>query len=547
MVDKSILTPVSLWKDFVVERSFMESCISSFCFDGVETKNVYISGRTIGDSQVRIYCTVACPQNLAVKNFVIIVGDPSESINFELIKIFVNMGYGVLMPDLRGNDGVSEGNFTRYPQEIRYADYVFSQNDRYNVKDSVKNTCWYEWACVVRSTIVYAKSELNAVSIALVGVKEGADVCWMSLTENVDCFVDFFGAGWTAYKDIADRDNALLSSGKRMFVAGIDAESYAPYCNCPVIYFTATNSKDFSCEECSETVLRTKGDKFFVFSAGQALYLSKQSIFSCETFLKKYLKGDNVFMPEVSPSLEIVLKDGVVRFDFMTSELERVESFKLNISSGESDAYKKNWVLIYEGKDTSFAVNEKDFSDNVTAFLSVRYEGGAEFCSPITTKKIGNHPKKLMAPLFTGNKNDNTFISRAIESEVVAGLFYGDEGVVISEGPFGIKGAYSKNGLVSYKITEYGNLLENFNDIKFDLYCPSFVDFIVGIFCDENGKEVHYKYNIKIKGAKVWQNFCISFDDFKSDSGKSIKDNSTIYAFSFYSSGKFIVNNVLVY
>lgn len=525
----------------------MESCISSFCFDGVETKNVYISGRKVGDSQVRIYCTVACPQNFSVRNFVIIVGDPSERINFELIKIFVNMGYGVLMPDLRGNDGVSEGNFTRYPQEIRYADYVFSQNDRYNVKDSVKNTCWYEWACVVRSTIVYAKSELNAVSIALVGVKEGADVCWMSLSENVDCFVDFFGAGWTAYKDIADRDNALLSNEKRMFVAGIDAESYAPYCNYPVIYFTATNSKDFPCEECSETVLRTKGDKFFVFSAGQALYLSKQSIFSCETFLKKYLKGDNVFMPEVSPLLEIVLKDGVIRFDFITSDLERVESFKLNISSCESDAYKKNWVLIYEGKDTSFAVNEKEFSDNVTAFLTVRYEGGAEFCSPITTKKIGNHPKKLMVPLFTGNKNDNTFISRAIESEVVAGLFYGDEGVVISEGPFGIKGAYSKNGLVSYKITEYGNLLENFNDIKFDLYCSSFVEFIVGIFCDENGKEVHYKYNIKIKGAKVWQNFCISFDDFKSDSGKSIKDNSTIYAFSFYSSGKFIVNNVLVY
>ncbi len=547
MSENSILTPISLWKDFVVERSFMESCISSFCFDGVETKNIYFSGRSVGDSQVRIFCTVACPQNFPIRNFVVIVGDPSENINFELIKIFVSMGYGVIMPDLKGNDGVSEGNFTRYPQQINYADYVFSQNDKYSVKDNVKNTCWYEWASVVRYTVVYAKSELNAVSVALVGVKEGADVCWMSLNENVDCFVDFFGAGWTAYKDINDKDNALLSNEKRMFVAGIDAESYAPYCNCPIIYFTATNSKEFVCEDCSETILRTKGDKFFMFSAGQQLYLFKQSILSCETFLKKYLKGDNVFMPEASPSLEITLKDGFIRFDFVVGEIDRVESFKLNLSSGESEGYKKNWALVYEGKDEFFVVDEKEFSDTVTAFLTVKYISEAEFCSPIITKKIGNHPKKLMAPLFTGNKNDNTFISRAIESEVVAGLFYGDDGVIISEGPFNIKGAYSKNGLVTYKITEYNNLLDNFNSIKFDLYCPSFVEFIVGIFCDENGKEVHYKYNIKVKGAKVWQNFCIRFDDFRSDSGKSIKDNSTIYAFSFYSSGKFIVNNVLVY
>lgn len=543
----SILTPVSLWKDFVIDREFMESCISSFDFDGVTSKTLYFSGRRIKDNAVRIFCSVCYPTGQNCKNFIVMVGDPSESINFELIKTFVKFGYGVLMPDLKGNTGIAEDNFTRYPEEISYADYVNSEFKRNFIEDNVKNTPWYEWACVVRYSVEYVKSAFNAENVALFGVKQGANVCWMSLTENVKCFVDLFGAGWNGYKDLPEKEPTLLTDEQRKFVAGIDAESYAPYCNCPVMYLTATNSKEFDCEACSDTILRTKGDKFFVFSSGQQLYLSKQSITSCELFLKKYLSGDNDCMPKSSPTLEISLKDGLVKFEFGLSDSENVSEVKLFSSSGNSASFKKNWAVIYEGTKSVFYLEEKKFSDLVTCYLSVKYHSGAELCSPIMSMKLPSYPKKLIAPLFAGNKNDNTFIGRAIENEVLAGLFYADEGVEIIKGPFEIKGAFSKNGLITYKITDYKNLLDKLNDIKFDLYCSSFIEFIIGIFCDENGKEVHYKYKLKVKGAKVWQNFCLCFDDFKSDNGKSIKDNSKIYAFSFYSADKFILNNILVY
>jgi len=541
-INNYIYTPISLWNDFIIDCSFKESFISELDNGGIVYKDLYFSAGISENERVRVFATYACPINNN-GNTIILVGDPSESISLEKITLFAKMGYCVLMPDLQGKSELE--NFTKYPESISYANYCNASSILFNVKQTVKQTCWYEWASVVRYSIAFCASTLKAKRIGLVGIKKGSDVCYMSCTKDIDCFVSMFGAGWQMFKDedkFVEVQN--LTDEQRMFIAGIEAESYAKYINCPVLFLAPTNNAEFDFERSVDTLARLEGDAYCDFTPRMHNYLDYQSLNECKLFLKKHLDKQEIDLYS-SPELTITNKETSITISVKYDRIEEIEKCLLYYSNASVDVYKRNWNLSSSEISDIYHIDGKPLSDYVSVFVRVLYKNGVSVCSPVVVKKINAGIVKRVNPLYAGRKNENSFACLKPEN-IVSGLFFNEKetGVEIVNGPFNINGAYCQGGLVSYKIGEISSLLTASDMIKFDIFSEKYNDFTVSLLVDE-GENKEYKVCESFKGAKIWQNFCENLSEFKDETGRSIKDYSKIFAICFYSEEEFLITNLL--
>ena len=149
----TILSPVMVWRDFNSDLPLRESVTNDETFDNIIYSDVYFSGRQTADgSRVRIYALYARSKEMSKKSCkagILILPDADKTVDLELVNIYVRQGYAVLMVDYRG---VWEGveNYTHYPNEISYANYINAKDEMDHVRTTANQTCWYEWVAVAK-------------------------------------------------------------------------------------------------------------------------------------------------------------------------------------------------------------------------------------------------------------------------------------------------------------------------------------------------------------------------------------------------------------
>jgi len=546
-VNNIIYTPISLWADFTITEDFKESYISEFSCDNITYKNLYFSGRKIDKEEVRIYATIAIPLKNNGK-VIVVSGEPSKFINVDVLTMFANMGYVVIMPDLYG---LSEDNhFTIYPSVVSYANYSVCKNQLLKVETSVKETCWYEWASVIRYCIGFAKNVLKAERVGLYGIKTGADIAWTCIDNNVDCFISLQGAGWQIFNSTRSySDPYTFTDEQRKFVAGIEAESYAPYVKCPVLFLAPTNSIIFDSELAMDTLARLSKKSYCDFSPRMRYYLDSASLNSCKLFFEKHLCNKDINLYS-SPEITISVKDDVTTFNVEYDTVEDIESLEFYFSTHVSEVFGRDWQLLSKEILFKYTIDTSKISNSVSTFVRVKYKNGYTTSSPITTKSLPElKNKKLINVLYSGRSQTHTFACLKPLSVMGQDFFKEKEvGVEIKQGAFGLYGAYCKSGLINYSIGASSPHLNSSFMIKFDFYSEKYNNFTVSLLtCEgEDGVLKEYKISNSVKGARVWNNFCESLVDFKDENGKSIKDFSSIYAITFYSDEEFLISNLLV-
>lgn len=548
MKDNNILyTPISLWADFTIYEDFKESYISEFSCDNITYKSLYFSGRKVDKEEVRVYAMVAIPSKNN-GNVIVVSGEPSKPINLDVLSLFAQKGYVVIMPDLGGLS--EESHYTIYPASISYANYSQSQNNLLRVESSVKETCWYEWSAIIRYSIIFAKNILKAKNIGLYGIKTGANVGWISIDKNVDCFVALQGAGWQIFNSNRNYSDATsFSDEQTKFIAGIQAESYAPYVKCPVLYLAPTNSSSFDCELAMDTLARLSKKSYCDFSPRMRYYLDSSCLNSCLLFFEKHLCEVEINLYS-SPEITISVKEDLTTFTIDFDTQEDIVELELYYSTHIPEVFGRNWVLLSKELLEKYTIPTTILSNNISTFVRVKYKNGYSTSSPITTKSLPNlKNKKLINVLYSGRDNNSTFACLTPLSVIAQDYFKEKEvGVEIKKGAFGINGAYCKSGLINYSIGISAPHLNSSFVVKFDFYSEKYNNFIVSILtCEgESGVLKEYKLSNTVKGAKVWNNFCETLLDFKDENGKSIKDFSSIYAITFYSDEEFLISNLLV-
>jgi hypothetical protein len=181
-----------------------------------------------------------------------------------------------------------------------------------------------------------------------------------------------------------------MNDERYRWLGGVDAHVYAQYCNCPVLYLTATNSADYDCERGVDTLSRVneKISCSFNYTPRLCQTIDKKSADDVALFLKKYITkagsaSDRLYFPE-SPSLSLALaEDGRTVFaKIMLSESDKLKNLTVYLSEGIYDPSKRNWCQMSAVKANStpeckyFKLPLGGGSNFVHAFAVADYKNG---------------------------------------------------------------------------------------------------------------------------------------------------------------------------
>lgn len=592
-INGNLLSPQMLWKDFNVSMPSNPTYLSSDIFEGIETQSLYFSGRMVNRERVRIYGLLArkkIPVKGKPKGALLILPDCTNTVSYELVQEYAQLGYTVLMIDYRGAYPDTT-NFTQYTKEIEYANYLNRGRHLDYVDVTAKETCWYEWVSCARLAISFLQEQPNVSKIGILGIKEGANVAFMTAgcDNRVDCLVPLFGSGWRAYKGVL-RSSGLdidIDEERMRFLAGVEVQAYAPNVTCPVFYMTSTNSPDYDFDRSADTLVRIgenasdeKSAKtgssrlnkncFVNYAPRLKNYLDEYCRKDIELFLGKYLKDDNTYFP-AEPKLELSVipisdkleikggsKDSsVIGYELHCdvkaefNERARFKSVSVFISEGVENYAFRDWNEMIPIK--SKIESERKFyyvlngnSSFVNVFVRVEYRNGVTISTLPVVKKIDFLKKRGNKLLYSTESGLSSFTINEPKQNLELGLFVKTVGMLEIAEDAGVKGLTSDYGLVTYKVNKTFLSLNEFSIFMVDVYAKEFsnIKFTL-ITAKSNGETREHVALYSVSGAEVWQNILLKVTDFKSENGKSIKDYSLVSSLKIEFDGNVLFNNFL--
>ncbi len=567
-VNTIIYSPQMLWKDFESDLPLMETVISEEPFSSGFIRSVKFLGRDTGKGRVSIYGVYAFNKpngKRQPKGTLLIIQDLYEPINYELINMYFKQGYNVLTVDY---GGIGDGeNYTSYPSNVDFATFENCEFTLNKVKETAKETCWYEWVAVMKYALSYLKIQDGVGKIGVLGIKNGSNIGWMLCgTDNrVDCFVSLFGAGWRAYKGkfkYSVDDDIEKDPERIRFLAGVEVQAYAQSVVCPVLFQTATNSPDFDMDRSVDTLLRVHSDdieasgclRYNCYAPRLRSVLDKSCMRNVDLFLAKYLLDFKIAIP-FEPKLTFDVKGNEVnaKLSINYTDTKRTKRVSVYVSEGCLNPAYRDWNMMTELKsptetEKNFVYKIKGNAEFLVCFGLVEYKNGITVCSKIQYKKIDKVVSRANKLVYSAKDKLSSFSVFDVKKYSSAGLYFCDEDYILTvQGPNEITGVSSKYGLISYKVNPNFLNLDDSSLVKMDVYCEDDTELdLVFMAGDDKGNETEYFAKIAISGAKVWQNIMVKATDFKSFVGRPIKDYSSVCAFRIEAETRCIFNNILM-
>ncbi len=556
----TILTPVAIWRDFLIEGAPNARVIEQKKSGGITFTDLKIDGRPTKDGRVSIYARFVkkgqddCPAILFLSDF----GKSDDAVVEDLAK----KGYAVLNVDIAGK-AQNKMLFTEYPESISYANYENVKDELYSIKEDAKNSCWYEWTAVAKYAIAYLRETEKIIKVGGLGIGEVATVMWqVAGTDNsLDAVCFALNAGWNTYRGrfkFAGEVEPQFSDDIYKYIAGIDSQTYAMHVEKPILMLSATNSNVYDLDRVYDTVSRASESKF------KAVHYSVRHIDSINLvgyenaliFFKGFLMGKCV--EELCDEIEIkcVIEDKKVIFEANPGNKDKVKNISLYVSEQIVDPALRSWQKITDFKKNNdegyvFEYLPYHASGLVTAFVEVCYESGFTICSSVVSKKFA--PEEIK----TGYKSNIIYSSRYKNAE---NLFlplrdFDEQGriyltdkkfVKVRKGGYGIEGMGCKRGLLTFKINADKDKPNEDGILMFDAHSKTDVALNVKLIVDYFGVRTEYTSTVKVFGGDVWHNFKLARTKFKTAEGMNLKSYDKVCAIAFDSDdGEFLINNAL--
>ncbi len=546
-----ILTPVTLWQDFDDTLPLKEAILKTLPFGNVDFNYLYFSGRQTETGRVRIFAYYA-KQKGDSHGSILILPDSKDTVDQELVMHFANLGYDVLCVDYRG-ESEDTSEFTKYPSDVEYANFNKCDRSFHFVDNSAKETCWYEWVSVARYAVSFLKSKNPNNKVGVLGVKQGANVLWQlsAMDKRVDASTFLFGGGWLAYKNLfkLEGNNIEIDDERAKFLAGIEAQSYAQFVTSPVMFLTTTNCDEFDSERAMDTISRLDeaSDCYVNLITNAKSVLDFNSLKNCELFFAKYLLNDKVNLGQ--PKIEIDIVDEDIVFNVSATKKADIHSINVYASFNDINPKERIWYDVKnytQNKSGNYKFRQRILGecDTVIAFAVVKYNNGFTASTSYAYKKANLNTSSIFpSVIFSSTKMPTNFIVEDIKTELIGNVFSDEKLYVLKEGPSGIYGISSENTLTSYAVRKIASRLNDDSFIKFDIYFKVNDTLTVKI---KTNSQMEYFYALSVKGDENWQNIQLSFSDFKSENGQSIKDLTEINSISISSLGTMMLNNFII-
>ncbi len=549
---ETILTPITLWNSFDDTLPLKEVQLNTFTLNNAVYSQVYFSGRQVGLERVRIFGLCAMQKNES-KGSILILPDVVDTIDGELVNHFVNLGYDVLSIDLRGKF-LADGECTKYPDEISYANYALSGDTFDKVANLASQTCWYEWTAVGRYAVSYLKSKRPNNKIGVIGIRYASNVLWqLSATDSrIDASTFLFGAGWLAYKGVNKYDEKAsieLNEERYRFIAGVEAQSYASYVKCPVLYLSTTNSERFDVERALDTLSKLPNQDlcWFNFTTVAKEVLDEHSLIDINLFFGKFIAGQDVILPKI-PEIEIDYDGEQIFYNLDYSNQEDVSSVFVLSSCNDVRTSDRVWynVMPKQSEDGKKVFRQKIYGkvDFEIAFAVVKYANGFTISSRLEFEKIdASSSSKTPSVLFCSLKQLVNFVVEDLKTPLLGNVFAKSRLYQIKKGPYDIQGIFSENTLTSYAVRKIVNSIEEDSFIKFDAYSPLMDNLLIKIMLKNKS---YFEKSCCLTGGEFWQSVQIPISEFKDENARTLKDFEQIESISLSSSGAFMINNFIL-
>lgn len=554
----NILTPLSLWESFNPALDPSPVVLSSDERDGIVFERINFSGRDTGDGRVLVAAMYAYDKKSPASEAVIVYPDSKDTIDEGLLKMFVQRGYSALMLDYRG-EWENCDFYTRYPANVDYANFKRSGRRYDYVDDSAIETCWYEWVAIGVYAHKYLEDRIKSKEIAVVGLRDGGEIAWkLGVADRFECIIPVCAAGWRSYSGISKYVSVEpdLNEERYRFIAGIDSQAYAPYVRCPVLMLCATNDERFDYDRAYDTFSRINPH----FADESAIAYSVQSNgcigVKCTAdmfiFLDKNLKNRQIFIPKPAEIAVEVDEESNLVAKAIFDDQGIVDSCGMYVAEDCIDSYMREWTECtpktkISPKEQQFYLNIYEKTNTLFALCYVKYISGFTIWSKIVAKKISGKFRNMQSKcrvMYSDKDGIGSFAVAEPQKYAAGGMFLVDPNAMPSvvEKTRGVKGLYSENGLITFRMNNPKFAPSAGSILKLDIICDT-TSQVKLIFVDANSKE-QFIDQFEVVGG-VWQSIVAESKYFKNKSGTALSDFASNLRFLIMCSGPFAVNNIM--
>ncbi|HAC11724.1 MAG TPA: hypothetical protein DCE65_07675 [Clostridiales bacterium] len=577
-----ILSPVTIWKKFDLTQP-TEPTIENVgkSAAGFSVWHLRFGGHRIEDGErVDISARFSRPDGEEKVPALLLLPDAGEDSD-ELSDYFVSRGYAVIVPDYYGKRSaehtVSDGDFhgaenddkgevaeareedscekasdagneeaqteeaaeivdyTVYPAEISYANYEFSGALDRLESDNAEKSCWMEWAYVALYAAEYLKTREDIGKIGVAGVRLGGEIAWMTLlSPDISCGVAINAIGWQSHLSSPKYGGAILSSAGeeaeavRSFIAGVEAESYAPFVHCPVLMCCSMEDPYFDCDRAYDTFVRLGNPEgsAIVYSADSGGCIGPNALMDIDLFLERNLKGREIYIPKPVTLTVTAERNGSIGFVALADPDALVKSISIYYAEGRSgqNSLHRAWQCVKKAGETEIKDNRVSCTcepfagaEYAFAYASAEFINGFKTVSPVLGKKLEvKNAKAVKSRVISGGEKDGFGVAD-YKDESIGGIFLERESLPeIATGYGGIKGVCSSAGIRTYRISSPRFEAEEGAALKMDLY--SRADTEVKITVETGDREGGgYSVLVPVKGGGKWKRVILRPEELKDE------------------------------
>ncbi len=553
----SILTPISLWKNFNDKLEVMPVSLGERVDDGIKYEYLNFSGRSTGMGRVTIYGVLATKEVNPVRECVLIFCDSLDEIDEDLLAYFVKKGYNALCVDYGGErDGVER--YTQYPDNIRYANELESDRHKDCVNENAYKTCWYEWVAVGIYARKFLAERFETESIGLIGIHDGGEIVWkLAAVAEFSCAVTVGACGWRAYRGYEKflGKEPEFDDERYRFIAGIDSQAYAPYIKCPILMLCTTNDEKSDYDRAYDTFSRINPEfaklSAITYSVNCGSLVDVRSTDDMFLFLDSNVKDRHVFMPKpVKVSIFVDENENLVA-KAVSDNMGIIEKCGVYFAEDSIDFASRDWNAAplkrqISSSDREYFLNIYEKTSILFVLCYTVYSNGFTIWSKLTVKRIDGsfrNSRSKSKILYTNKSGTECFSIADCSKYAVGKMFLTDDDVMPKLVTMdGLKGIYSKCGLMTNKINCLQYLPDKDSILKLDACSEADMTLEVSLKNKEDGNI--YSVKLYVLGG-VWQSATLRAKVFKNRNGVSLNSFLNCEGLSIKGRGKFAINNLI--
>ncbi len=555
----TILTPVTLWKDFDDTLPLNEVTLSETHCGNAVVRDVFFDGRQTEKGRVKIYAQYVYPADKKEFPAVMVLFEAGLAPDMRFVRRFVSKGYGVLCVDYCGENGTKK--HTYYPEDVDYGNYIRAGRAMYYAEPTARETSWFEWSGVARYAARYLSARPEVVSVGAIGLRTGGEILFkVAPYAPISCMISVCAAGWLAYRGIekyGDEKQREFDEERHRFIAGIDSQSYAPYVKCPVLLISAINDKKYNYDRVFDTYRQINPEvyKAILFSSHGNGLVGMHSLTDIELFLDKYLKDRQVYLSTpISFTVGEDDKGDLIvtgKNDPAGDLVECGYFYTEKVSAFRTRDWTRVLIKGDEVQGDNLAVAPLGVytgSDRVLLYTFAHYSNGFSVTSRIQefniSKRYNNSSPKCRV-IYTADRDELNGFTALNEKRCVADCFAdGKSDVWIARGYGGIEGISSSGEIISYRVGEPRYEAQEGCSLALDLYSKEDAEVKITFFKDEE-EQSGYSCVLKLEGGGKWKNFVLDADDFKSESSGTLDSFRGLVSVVFRLGDGIVLNNVV--